>query len=169
MVWNLETTFVISDLHFYHRAIFNFDPKCRELFGDVEGRVRIMSEWWNEIVKPSDSVLVLGDVCFRSKGLHAIRNLNGEKFLIRGNHDLFSESRYIEDAGFVKILPSVEINRVIFTHFPVHPIQLNSRYRANIHGHLHGENIFDTRYYNVSVENINYRPKRLSEIFEELL
>ena len=88
MDWNIKTTFVISDLHFYHKGLFNIDPICKEIFGNVEGRVKLMTEWWNEIVKPSDSVIMLGDISFHKKGLQAIKNLNGLKYLIRGNHDL---------------------------------------------------------------------------------
>ena len=169
MDWNIKTTFVISDLHFYHKGLFNIDPICKEIFGDVEGRVKLMTEWWNEIVKPTDSVIMLGDISFHKKGLQDIKNLNGMKYLIRGNHDLFSEERYLNEAGIIKIYPSLEISKVVLTHFPVHPSQLKTRYRGNIHGHVHRDTLYDTRYFNASAENINYRPKRLDEILEELL
>lgn len=169
MDWTSRPTYVISDLHFYHKGMFNFDPICKEIFGDVENRVKMMTEWWNEVVTPNDNVILLGDICFRAKGLHDIKRLNGIKYLVRGNHDLFTEERYINEAGIKKIYPSLEINKVVLTHFPVHPSQLKTRYRGNIHGHVHRETLYDTRYFNVSVENINYRPKLLDEIFKELL
>ena len=112
MDWNIKTTFVISDLHFYHKALFNIDPICKEIFGDVEGRVKLMTEWWNEIVKPSDSVIMLGDISFHKKGLQAIKNLNGMKYLIRGNHELFSEERYLNEAGISRSIRRLRLVRL---------------------------------------------------------
>ena len=43
----------------------------------------------NKLVHPDDTVYVLGDVCFRKAkhGLSSVKDFNGKKILVRGNHD----------------------------------------------------------------------------------
>lgn len=167
---NLDTehTFLIADLHFYHRGVFRFDPVAKTLFNDsVEERVEKTIKEWNTIITPTDTVLVLGDVCFRDNRLHVFQRLNGVKYLVRGNHDTAPEEKYLLN-GFQKVTDSIEYDRILFSHFPVHPCQLVSRYRANVHGHLHDEVIHDTRYANVCMETRNYKPVKLSEVLKEL-
>ena len=53
----------------------------------------------------------------------------------------------------------------ICSHYPVHTQQLGSRYRINIHGHLHDEYIRDSRYINVCWD-ANLRPVAWDEIVD---
>ena len=48
------------------------------------------------------------------------------------------------------------------SHAPIHPEEL--RDRINIHGHVHYKNIDDARYFNVSCENIGFKPISLENI-----
>jgi hypothetical protein len=48
------------------------------------------------------------------------------------------------------------------SHCPIHPEEL--RGKKNIHGHTHYHNIDDSRYFNVSMENIEYKPVNIDEI-----
>jgi calcineurin-like phosphoesterase family protein len=54
----------------------------------------------------------------------------------------------------------------ILTHCPIHPSQLEYRYKYNIHGHVHENSINDPRYINVSAEVIDYTPKTLEELLQ---
>ena len=59
------------------------------------------------------------------------------------------------------------------SHVPVHPSQLD-RWKLNVHGHLHAETVMlgdipDSRYYNVSMEAIDFTPVHLSVITNEML
>ena len=59
------------------------------------------------------------------------------------------------------------MNGMILSHIPIHEQQL-ARFKKNIHGHLHsnhvmkdngyGGKIIDSRYFNVSVEQIDFAP-----------
>ena len=165
---DVEHTWVIADLHFYHRGVFRFDPVAKELFHDsVEERVEKTIEEWNRLIADTDTVFVLGDVCFKENRLHVFNRLNGIKYLVRGNHDTFHDDKYYMN-GFYKVTDSIEYDKILFSHFPVHPCQLVSRYRANVHGHLHDEIIHDTRYLNVCMERTDYVPKRLSAVLKQL-
>jgi calcineurin-like phosphoesterase family protein len=106
------------------------------------------------------------------KYLHKLSRINGRKTLVMGNHDPLDITLY---SGLVeKIAGALAINDYIVTHIPVHERQVSERFAANIHGHLHGHPVltrFDTidrRYFNVSVESLNYIPISLEEIKKTL-
>lgn len=52
------------------------------------------------------------------------------------------------------------------SHCPLHPNEL--RGKKNIHGHVHFQSIPDSRYFNTSLENINYTPINVEEIRKRL-
>ena len=53
----------------------------------------------------------------------------------------------------------------MLSRIPMYPESL-SRWKGNIHGHVHDNSLSDSRYINVSVENINYTPINFEEIRE---
>lgn len=52
------------------------------------------------------------------------------------------------------------------SHCPIHPAEL--RGKTNLHGHVHSATIDDVRYFNTSLENINYKPISLYMIREKI-
>ena len=94
--------------------------------------------------------------------------MNGEKVLVKGNHDLCKPQQYLQ--YFKDIRGSHQFDGMILTHIPIHPDSL-ARWGLNVHGHLHYQvvrlplsQIPDRRYYNVSMERINYTPVSLEEV-----
>jgi calcineurin-like phosphoesterase family protein len=161
---HMKTKFVISDLHLGHTNI------CKFLRSDGITKVRpwdntdVMNEAiienWNRVVGPNDIVYNLGDVVINRRYLELLSRLNGEQHLILGNHDIFHHSDYAK--YFYRICGSVKLDNYILSHYPVHVDSIT--HRRNIHGHLHDTDIPDSRYFNVSVENINYTPVSLDEL-----
>lgn len=179
--------FHVGDLHLGHNNIIRFrDSKDFPLryrvedmeigifppFETVQDHDDYLVDRWNKVVRKGDKVWVHGDVAFKREALLRVRELNGDKRLIMGNHDTFTTEAYLE-AGFSKVYGAVERHGVILTHIPVHPSQL-SRYRANVHGHLHDEKVrrpvyespgpIDARYVNVSVEQTRFQPVSWDEL-----
>lgn len=165
--------FFISDHHFHHKNILTFktqdDLPLRE-FSDVDHMNEIMIQRHNEVVKPNDKVYFLGDVCMsrNAKGLEILSRLNGEKVLVKGNHDMCSLNQYLQ--YFKDVRGSHQFDGMILTHIPIHPESL-ARWGLNVHGHLHQNvvrmplsQIPDRRYFNVSVERVNYTPISLEEV-----
>ena len=68
------------------------------------------------------------------------------------------EGKYFKD-----IRGTHQLDKFILSHIPIHPESL-SRWRGNIHGHVHDNTLQDDRYINVSVENINFTPIDFEEI-----
>ena len=158
--------FVISDTHFGHSNILSFknpDGSRVRDFSCVEEMDQIMVDRWNAVVKPSSHVYHLGDVAMRKEHLATVGRLNGHKRLVRGNHDIFKTRdymKYFEEIHAVRVLDGM-----LFSHIPIHPESLG-RFAANIHGHVHGlpQGTYGPKYYNVSVEVMDYTPISLEDL-----
>lgn len=155
----MNRVFVIADTHFSHKKVTEFRP-----FATIEEHDRELVERWNSTVRKDDTVWHLGDVCLGGRDkLEILRGLNGIKRLVLGNHDVYPHDLYREH--FTKIFGAAEWHDCILTHIPVHPYQLDTRYRLNVHGHMHSATINgDNRYRCVSAEQIDYRPQLMREV-----
>ena len=154
-------TFLIGDTHFGHSNILTFkkqDGSNLRTFSCIEEHDEHLIKQWNSIVAVNDKVYHLGDVGFKSwtKLDLVLQRLNGTKVLIKGNHDGFKLTQYAQH--FKDIRGSHQLDKFILTHIPIHVDSL-SRWKANIHGHMHSNSLKDSRYYNVSVEQlVDYTP-----------
>ena len=177
--------FVISDTHFGHTNSWEkfklADGSPLRPFSSNEEMDETMIERWNAKVKPGDTVYHLGDVVINKKSLHLVSRLNGRKILIRGNHDIFKDEEYRE-VGFEQLLGvRVFVDQFILSHIPLHPDCVTDRFKVNVHGHLHANEIMQTvdpsgwsykertprpdpRYLCVSVEHTNYEPLHFDEV-----
>lgn len=164
--------FVTSDSHFGHKRILDFEKQHRA-FESIEEHDAELVKRWNETVRPKDTVFHLGDVLFGAHSFETLEKLNGIKKLILGNHDTYPIEKYLK--YFSKVYGALEFRNCIFTHIPVHPDQLQYRYKFNIHGHLHSDvvksfqNFPDPRYICVSMEHTDLRPVRLNEVLKRVL
>ena len=158
----MNRVFVISDTHFGHKKVIEFEPVHRP-FATIEEHDRELVERWNATVKPNDTVWHLGDVFMGGRDNHAVLGqLNGIKRLVLGNHDVYPLEIYQQYFG--KIFGAAELRGCVLTHIPVHPSQLETRYAANLHGHLHSKKVDDKRYICVSVEHTALAPVLLDEV-----
>tara|TARA_R110002020_G_scaffold13283_6_gene48118 strand:+ start:2721 stop:3233 length:513 start_codon:yes stop_codon:yes gene_type:complete len=150
-------TFFTADLHLGHSKIIEFEPE-RQHFSSIEEHDQQILNNWNSVVNKKDTVWVLGDVCFKKEKLELLGAMNGFKKLVLGNHDRLATENYLK--YFSKVYGAVEYKDCLLTHIPVHESQ-KSRYKYNIHGHLHSVKIDDPFYINVSLEQYNLYPVEL--------
>lgn len=180
----MSNTFVVSDWHFSHvgATVWKFpDGTKQRPFDTIEEMDEAIVERHNAVVRPNDKVYVLGDCAINKRGLKHIGRLNGDKVLIKGNHDIFPLSEFTP--YFRDIRAYHLMDKILLAHIPVHPASL-ARWRGQIHGHLHTDivqkdvkitedwtaRVNDTRYFNVSVEQIDYTPvpfEQINDIFKE--
>lgn len=142
----MPSVWLVSDTHFGHAGV------CRFMRNDGVTKLRpwddpaemdeAMIEAWNERVKPNDKVYHLGDVVINRKALKTLSRLNGDKVLIRGNHDIFRDTEYNE--YFRELRAYHVMNGMILSHIPVHEASLG-RFGVNIHGHLHSNRVLKAR------------------------
>ena len=163
---------MVSDTHFGHQGVCEFkrDDGVTKLrpYNTAEEMDADMIEKWNAKVGPNDKVYHCGDVVINRKALATLAKLNGEKVLIKGNHDIFRLEEY---TPYFKDIRSYHIlNGLILSHIPIHEASLG-RFGTNIHGHLHATRVMkdgaiDPRYFNMCVENHNYAPVEFEEVME---
>ena len=163
----LPELFVTSDNHWFHHNIIRFQDRP----WNVD---KLMMERWNAAVDEQAMVLHCGDVVHRCTLEHVTRHLpplNGQKYLLRGNHDRQARALYFANRGWQLVEPFSCPYRdwfVLFTHRPVPTDQLPQR-TINVHGHIHRTPPYSARHINVSVERWDYRPVRLGALLDETL
>lgn len=175
----MPNVFLTSDTHFGHLGVCKFTEadgvtKIRP-WTDPEQMDEDMVRMWNETVKPTDKVYHLGDVVINRKALKIMHRLNGDKVLIKGNHDIFRLEDYTP--FFRDIRGSHVMNGMILTHIPVHESNLY-RFGTNIHGHTHTNrvmmhdvrhgSVIDPRYFCVCVEQTDFKPIALEEVMKRI-
>ena len=138
----MPSVFLVSDTHFGHKGVCHFTrndgvTKLRP-FDTPEEMDEFMVEAWNARVRPNDKVYHLGDVVINRKALKIMSRLNGDKVLIRGNHDIFRDDEYRE--YFRELRAYHVMNGMILSHIPIHEESLG-RFGVNIHGHLHANRV----------------------------
>ena len=177
----MPSVFLVSDTHFGHAGVCRFTrndgvTKLRP-WDNADEMDEAMVAAWNERVRPNDKVYHLGDVVINRKVLGIMRRLNGDKVLIRGNHDIFPDVEYREH--FRELRAYHVMNGMILSHIPIHSESLG-RFGVNIHGHLHANrvmlpgfngkitDIVDTRYHCVCVEQTNFAPILFEDVIKRI-
>ena len=172
----MPSVFLTSDTHFGHAGVCRFltaeGEKLRPWTDPAEMDEEMVKRW-NETVKPNDKVYHLGDVVINRRALTIMHRLNGDKVLIKGNHDIFDMKEFTP--YFRDIRGYHVMNGMILSHIPIHENQMG-RFGTNIHGHLHSNRVMkatgfdkktntvtygneiDPRYLCVCVEQTDFRP-----------
>lgn len=164
----LQKVFIISDTHFGHKKIIEFEAQARP-FSTIEEHDAELVRRWNGTVGKKDTVWHLGDVYFGKDTHEILGQLNGIKKLVLGNHDHYPLEVY--QRYFRKIYGAFAYSHVLLTHVPVHPNQFHGvRFTHNVHGHTHSNRVRllnctpDFRYIPVSVEHLDLRPTLLNKL-----
>lgn len=148
--------YFIADTHFNDSGIMAY---ANRNFESVKEMTVIMAKLWNETVTHNDRVFVLGD--FATGDIDNIYSvLNGEKILIKGNHDTES-NQYYREKGFAEVYdyPIIYKKFFILSHEPVFTNE--SMPYVNLFGHVHNNPIYadkSSKHFCVCAERIHYRP-----------
>jgi len=171
----MSATWFISDTHFGHEktcTVFKRDDGSPlRPFASAEEMDEEMVKRWNDRVSKKDKIYHCGDVVIARKSLAILDRLNGDKVLIKGNHDIFKLNDYTKH--FRDIRGYHVMSGLILSHVPVHPDSIE-RFGCNVHGHLHFRRVMkddkiDPRYFNVSVECIDFAPISLEELRAKII
>lgn len=166
-----DKVFFTSDTHFYHTNIIDF---CKRPFKEIEEMNETLIANWNKTVGPNDIIFHLGDFCLgdSEKWNRILDRLNGNIYLILGNHDLrnFKKS-YEERFKSVTMQMNIEIQnqKICLNHYPF--LCYDGSYNGDwqLFGHVHTnknntsndarrlEILFPTQY-DVGVDNNNFTP-----------
>lgn len=168
--------FFTADLHFGHDWLVKFNNRPYSSSKEMD---EALIKNWNQTVPSDGLVFVLGDIGYTSdeRIIEIFKQLNGEKILIRGNHDtdnyqeetllsLFSE---IHELLFVRVQDYNHsiYHYMVLCHYPMLDWQNSYRGTWQLFGHIHTRKIkeFDTvkarlfsSQYDVGVDNNHFKP-----------
>lgn len=162
-----QKIFFTADTHISHKAILKHCPQRAEVggfeLGDVEAHDKWLIDIWNKTVSKKDAVYILGDFSFASSEIlkkKIMPKLNGQKFLILGNHDKSSEHL---DGYFQQITQMKEVTfkqknfdfleedfNIVMCHYPLVTWNKKPYGAVQLHGHCHNR----ISQYNVECEEL---------------
>ena len=183
----MPAVFLYSDPHFGHQGVCKFMrndgvTKLRP-WDNAEEMDEHLIKVYNERVRPNDKIYFLGDVVINRRALSTLARLNGDKVLIRGNHDIFRDDEY--RPYFRELRAYHVMNGLILSHIPVHEASLG-RFGCNVHGHLHANRVMkpkgvdpdtgeilygdeiDPRYHCVCVEATDFAPILFEDVIKRI-
>lgn len=171
--------YIISDHHFGHRNIIGYG---RNQFESVDDMNDYIFNTHNSIVNEDDVVIFLGDVAFTSTAKNIVKNMNGHKYLIVGNHDKSIGINNFLDYGFENLYRGVVKlgNDIYLSHYPLDEELIeeeseldldtrndliaavkefkSNRDAKNYFGHLHTYIPLSDKFVNCSCEMLDYKP-----------
>ena len=160
-----------SDTHFHHTNVIEYSNRP---FRSLDGRLLVwqmnkaLIDNWNSVVAPEDTIYHLGDFAMGPKNLVApvLKQLNGHKILIKGNHD--RSCQFMIQHGFQEAYGELDIVvddiKLYLHHQPIigQYWQWTSKY--HLHGHVHQAYKRRGRLINVGVDVWGYKPQSLQSL-----
>lgn len=178
---NAESIFFTSDTHFNHANILGF---CARPFKDIREHDEELVRRWNMKVPKDGLVFHLGDVCFGTNDYcrDILNSLNGIIYLIVGNHDMDTISKF-KDRFCSMVMQRVIIigdQNIVLNHFPFACMAGSYRKRPvwQLYGHVHTspylkgvdseriDSIAMPCQYDVGVDNNHFTPLSYTEVKE---
>lgn len=165
--------YFISDTHFHHKNIIKY---CNRPFNNIDEMNETMINNWNSIISNEDIVYHLGDLCLSTDEeiKNVFNRLNGNKILIRGNHDR-KPVKFYEELGF-KVLTHAPIildeYKLLLSHVPLPDAKIKNGF-INLHGHIHNKSIIndypqktysESKHINLSADVTNFKPVSIDKI-----
>jgi len=159
-----------ADHHFGHANILGYTGRKQENVWEMN---KVLTDNWNALVKPGDTVYYLGDFSFESDRYK--QYLNGNKFyLIKGNHDK-PKFNYL----FNEVVSSMELKigefNCLLTHIPIELDRIYKkgtqpdfsaldRYSYILHGHVHTAFVVKGKNINVGCDVWDYKPINIKDL-----
>lgn len=160
--------YFISDMHFDDKNILTYEHRP---FSSIEEMNTTIINNINDTLKsPNDILNIAGDI----GNFELLRHLNCNIRIVTGNHDDYNALKTAYPNIFISPYP-IFIDGCWISHEPITFMPPECPY-LNIHGHLH-HLIYGTddrtweggcRYFNVSVERINYTPISKNDIAKQM-
>ena len=161
-----------ADLHFGYAPILQAAARP---FASVAEMDEALIRNWNDTVRPEDTVYIVGDLSYNGgkAPVQYLARLQGEKHLIRGNHDasIDDAERFYEYCESVTDFWELDDGgrHVILCHYPI----IHEKGGYMVHGHIHNQRNHAyrllrelPRVLNAGVDVNFYRPVTLDELIE---
>ena len=166
--------YYISDTHYHHRKIIQYENRP---FSSIEEMNEAMIQKHNTKVSKGDNVYILGDFAFSTpeQAINILRRLNGQKFLIYGNHDKVVRQNKAVQAEFAwcrdYYVAYEDKVPVILFHYPINVWDRKHHGSYHFYGHVHspkvGHHVITgelVNAFNVGADVQDFEPKTFKEI-----
>ena len=186
LVTLVPKVYVTSDTHFGHDREFVWGPRG---FTSIQEHDEEIVRRWNEVVNPEDTVWHLGDVMLgdNDHGMDCLRRLNGNIFIIPGNHDTPTRLALYKTLPNVKVVDTaiegITLGAITFKYrkynfyLSHHPTMTSNLEKApylkmhliNLFGHTHQQNKFYMSMpymFHVGMDSNNCTPVLLDDAIE---
>lgn len=165
----MSTVFFTADLHIGSKNIIGY---CNRPYNSVEDMDTALINNWNSVVTNKDIVWMLGDMIWGHQNYYnVLSRLNGQKFLILGNHDTEQVYKKMQTLGLIQGMykgKSIKVDGqlIYLSHYP-HRSWNNSFHGAyHLYGHCHNSIPDFGLSTDVGVDKWNYRPVSFEELKE---
>ena len=148
-----EKLYQECEADFYNEMIHEHDKK--------------LIENYNRVVGKNDLCFILGDFSLgkAKETEEALKQMNGKKILIKGNHDIFLKDNDFDKTLFDGIYDYLEVNvkgqGIVLSHYPILHFKKQDYEKGNIHlyGHTHTSVIHKPYHsYHVGVDTNTFKP-----------
>lgn len=151
--------FFTADPHFGHENIIKY---CSRPYKNVTEMDEALVKNWNDRVKPSDTVYLVGDAFFKAGHRHLWR-LQGTIHLILGNHDNLDNMKQLNVArrfATIKDFSEIEVHgeKIVLFHYGMRTWRRDLRGSWHLYGHSHGKLKPYGKSCDVGVDSWNYSP-----------
>lgn len=171
--------YITSDLHFGHNKPFVYEARG---FSSIEEHDEAIIQRWNDIITNDDDVYILGDLMLNNNdnGAKCLKRLNGNKFMVRGNHDTDKRMEIYTGKDGLGIISMGDAGRLRYggltfylSHFPTitgnnEPLK---KTMINLYGHTHqNTNFYEDRpyMYHVGMDSHDCHPVDIDTIIKEI-
>lgn len=168
-------------MHFGQNGLLHFNQRP---FPNAQEMDEVLIQNWNKVVPTDGLVFVLGDIGENTDDriIHIFRTLNGQKILIKGNHDTYYKQEILQTI-FTQIhnLHEIQIadphthqyQKIVLCHYPM--FDWNNFFEGSwqLFGHLHTRNITEfktlktklfAQQYDVGVDANNFTPLSYTQV-----
>lgn len=166
-----------ADQHFGHKRICEYASRPFKSVYDME--FQLIRNWNSVVQRQDDRVYVLGDFAFaRDSGQveRLLEQLNGQKFLIPGNHD---KKAVLKAKGWAAVLPELytlktEHNgkkiEIVLCHYAMRVWKRSHFGNPMLYGHSHGSlsELPGVQSFDVGVDAWDYTPVSLDQVMDKL-
>lgn len=176
----MSKTWISSDLHLNHDRDFIYKERGFNSVGEMN---KAIIERFNEVITPSDTLYLLGDIVMGSLDAATVlfRQLpRCDLRIIEGNHDTLNRWNMYGDMGAIRYPGCAHrFNKFgkwsfIFSHYPM-IVSYNKDYRerrvVNVSGHTHNPDKFammNEGIYNIAVDAHNCYPVDIEQIIADI-
>lgn len=153
-------------------------PPPRPMFSSVEEMTETIIVRHNEVVSRGDIVYAVGDFalkCSLEQARKARRRMNGNFYLVEGNHDQIAvkipeEFVWIKQLARIKPKGHGEVPPIVLCHYAMRVWHGSHKGTWHLYGHSHGQlpEIDHSLSYDVGLDTSNFYPTSIQQVIDRM-